>query len=65
MHGLIHKKKKRKMETIFKRINHNKQRLAYSFWFCPVLLFSLDKCASCNPSASHAGIWFGHFPIMT
>lgn len=58
MYGLIHKLKKkkqnqekRKLKSIFKSNNsqNNKKRLAYSVWFCPVLLFSFEKCACCNP----------------
>lgn len=54
MYGLIHKlKKKVKLKNNIH--NHKNKRLAYSIWFCPVLLF--EKCACCNPSESTAQFW--------
>lgn len=68
MYGLIHKLKKRKvkLKTIFKSNNHKNKRLAYSIWFCPVLLLSFEKCACCNPSESTAQFWclFWPFPYF-
>lgn len=63
MYGLIHKlKKRKKMKTIFKS-NHKIKRLAYSIWFCPVLLFSFEKCACCNPMESTAQFLMSGWPF--